>query len=549
MPIQCTKRNTEESHEPTSVLPSQRGFKLASLNINKLITHIDQLRILLAHNEIDILSINETKLNETISDNEVNISGYDIIRRDRITNGGGGVCFYVKSSINFTIRNDLNMDTLENLCLEIQKPRSKPFVVATWYRPPDSPIGIFSPFETLIGKLDSENIEYFLMGDLNCDMIATRYDNNTCKLMNITDIYGLQQLITEPTRITPTSATLIDVIYTNCPDKVVCSGVRHISISDHSIVFAYRKLSVNGMSGGHNAITYRNFRKFNRINFRNDIASHCWDHIYNSTDPNQMWLQWKCSFLSIVNKHAPLRTMRVRTRSSPWITSELKKRMHDRDILKIKASKSNDSNDWSLFKKQRNIVNSEIRLAKQAYYQNSFNKHTGDSKKTWQTINELTSRKSGKKSVTSLKVNGVSITNPTVLSNQFNNHFATIGPELASNIDSSNSDGYQKYLTGTDKRFQLHPTSTNKVLSLLNRLNRSKAAGLDKISARLIRECADLICIPIRDIFNQSISQGIFPDDWKCAKVTPLFKQGDRDDLNNYRPISVISAAGQRSPL
>ena len=60
MPIQCTKRNTEESHEPTSVLPSQRGFKLASLNINKLITHIDQLRILLAHNEKDILSINET---------------------------------------------------------------------------------------------------------------------------------------------------------------------------------------------------------------------------------------------------------------------------------------------------------------------------------------------------------------------------------------------------------------------------------------------------------------------------------------------------------
>ena len=206
MPIQCTRRNAEKSHEPTSVLPSQRGFKLASLHINKLITHIDQLRILLAHNEIYIiLSINETKLNETISDNEINISGYDIIRRDRITNGGGGVCFYVKSSINFTIRNDLNMDTLENLCLEIQKPRSKAFVVATWYRPPDSPIGIFSPFETLIGKLDSENIEYFLMGDLNCDMIATRYDNNTCKLMSITDIYGLQQLITESTRITPTS--------------------------------------------------------------------------------------------------------------------------------------------------------------------------------------------------------------------------------------------------------------------------------------------------------------------------------------------------------
>ena len=67
--------------------------------------------------------------------------------------------------------------------------------------------------------------------------------------------------------------------------------------------------------------------------------------IYNSTDPNEMWLQWKCLFLSLVNKHAPLRTMRVRMRSG------LKKRMTDRDILEIKASKPNDSGNWKLFAK------------------------------------------------------------------------------------------------------------------------------------------------------------------------------------------------------
>ena len=109
----------------------------------------------------------------------------------------------MKSSINFTIRKDLNVDTLENLSLEIQEPSCKPFVVVTWYHQ------ILPFFETVIGKLDSENTEYYLMGDSNCDMIATRYDNNAGKLMSITDIYGPQQLITEPTRITPTSATLI----------------------------------------------------------------------------------------------------------------------------------------------------------------------------------------------------------------------------------------------------------------------------------------------------------------------------------------------------
>ena len=83
------------------------------------------------------------------------------------------------------------------------------------------------------------------------------------------------------------------------------------------------------------------------------------------------------------------------------------------------------------------------------------------------------------------------------------------------------------------------------VFSLLNNLNKSKATGLDKIAAWLIRECADLICISICDIVNQPISLGIFPDDWKCARATPLFKQGDRDDLNNYRPISVISVVAK----
>ena len=128
--------------------------------------------------------------------------------------------------------------------------------------------------------------------------------------------------------------------------------------------------------------------------------------------------------------------MRVRALSSPWIMSELKKQIHTRDILKIKACKSNDPNDWTQFQKIRNIVNSEIRLPKQAYYQNSFSQYTGDSRKTWQTINILTSRKSGKSALTSLELNGVSITNPTELSNEFNNPFATIDPELSHNIDS-----------------------------------------------------------------------------------------------------------------
>ena len=67
--------------------------------------------------------------------------------------------------------------------------------------------------------------------------------------MDIADLYNLSQLINEPTRITASSATLIDHIFTNSLDRVVCSGVSHISISDHSLIYAFRKLSVGTPTG------------------------------------------------------------------------------------------------------------------------------------------------------------------------------------------------------------------------------------------------------------------------------------------------------------
>ena len=98
-----TLQTVHDVSDDTPFLPCKRGFKLASLNITSLPKHIDELRILLADKSIDVLSINETRLDETINDQDVYISGYDIIRRDRNRNGGG-VCFYIRSVISYSLR-------------------------------------------------------------------------------------------------------------------------------------------------------------------------------------------------------------------------------------------------------------------------------------------------------------------------------------------------------------------------------------------------------------------------------------------------------------
>ena len=133
------------------------------------------------------------------------------------------------------------------------------------------------------------------------------------------------------------------------------------------------------------------------------------------------------------------------------------------------------------------------------------------------------------------------------MANAFNEHFSTVGPKLANQIPSAaNGDrSCLEYLNIIDQRFCFTPTNSSQVLLLLNKLSKSKATGLDKISARLIRECADLICMSICKIFNCSLTTGVFSDDWKSAKVTPLLKQGSSSDMNNYRPISVISAVAK----
>ena len=98
--------------------------------------------------------------------------------------------------------------------------------------------------------------------------------------------------------------------------------------------------------------------------------------------------------LFCADKHAPSKTKRVRASKPPWITpSNLKKEMHKRDVLKMKAIRSIQPSDWTNFKKHRNYVNGQIKRAKVTYYHNAFHVNEGDIRNTWRVVNEVTSLK------------------------------------------------------------------------------------------------------------------------------------------------------------
>ena len=103
-----------------------------------------------------------------------------------------------------------------------------------------------------------------------------------------------------------------------------------ISVLVISLVYVFRKLSIN-FRKGHTSIMYRNFKTLNRAKFLNDIYNENWKFLDSALNPNQMWTEWKTKFLQIVDKQAPLRTKCVRSKSSLWITADLKDHMHNCD--------------------------------------------------------------------------------------------------------------------------------------------------------------------------------------------------------------------------
>ena len=244
--INCNLEQPVSSNFLTTLssIPNKRGFKMAFLNIVTLPGKINEIRHIVCNKNIDLIAFNETRLDRSIPDGLIDIDGYEVIRKDRSRNGGG-VCIYLRNSINFKVRSDLIPTELEAVCLEITKPHRKPFFVTTIYRPPNATAEFFDHLEKLIKQIDDENKEMYILGDLNCNLLEekTFFNMSTQKLYSLYELYQLSQLLKEPTRITIKSSSYIDHVVTNTPEKISQSGVLHTGISDHSLVYAIRKNS------------------------------------------------------------------------------------------------------------------------------------------------------------------------------------------------------------------------------------------------------------------------------------------------------------------
>ena len=471
-------------------------------------------------------------------------------------NTGGGVGLWVNENYSFESLPKLSIfepHIFESQFIKLKISQNKFIIVGNIYRPNTAPRADVKRFiEILNGILITihsdpelkhcQSIE--LLGDTNLDLLKYNIHCDTSCYIDTLLNHGMLPLITLPTRISNNSASLIDHISTNSRDDKFESGILISDISDHLPVFYIRHCESNNISP-----QYVKSRKVNHITipkFQTLLAETSWNDVINENRPEYAYQH----FFDIINRYMdeafPVQTIKMCNKKMsfhPWITPGIlisRKTKQKLLALKIRKPTLENINKYKMF---LSIYNKILRRAKHLYYDTKFKEYSNDMKKSWGLIREVTGRQKYRSNIPDFfRCGGNTISGSKNIANGFNDFFSSIGPELANQI-KSDGNSFSEYLgKKNDNNFTFRRVSPNLILEIAEKMKSKSSCGPDGISTKLLKLIMPQIVTPICHLFNLSFQTGYIPLQLKTAKVVPIFKSGDKNSYNNYRPISLLNS-------
>ena len=533
-PISSKKCNNKCNTNNLNVkkLSSEKGMLIACLNVRGLLNKYDQTVKLINDNDLDVFGMCETFLDHNVEYNEFAFHGYNVVCKHR-NRHGGGVLLYVKESLRFEVIEMNVCENVESVWINL-KCNSESIAIGVIYRPPSANAAYYN---SMLDQLDYVNAHYdkvIVMGDLNFNY---KFD---CELrsnpvFHIETMYNMKQLVTQPTRVTLSTSTLLDVILSNISECHTKTGVYETNISDHYMV--YTVLNYEKTKSEYNVVRFRNYKSFNVSVFIDELKS-CSainDIGWSSNMLDSKWNEFKENFIAISNKHAPVVTRRLKRRNNPWVTSEIVKLMYERDYVKKLAVKNNDADLWNRFRQLRNTVTRLLKENKRKYASEKLNECSGNSSKMWKTLKNLTGKDLKKPTPSNLSAE------------QFIDFFSSIGETTVAGIQTNSPDDnlYWKCQKSI-YNFELDKASNENVSKSLASIGNDSAMDVLEFDGKLLYLARDIICPIICKFIDASIASKYVLKDWKISRITPVYKgKGSMEDLGNYRPISVISHIGK----
>ena len=550
------KCNSISINETASILQAPKGKQISLIHTNirglQSNSHHDELKDLIVDlKSPTLVAISEINFSTKPTQN-VDISGYNFeyTPAPKSKKSYGGVGLYIEEKIPYEICTDydLNVKDCEELWLEVDHPIGihKSFLVAVLYRHPTKNMNQFAKaLEHSLDKVNSDKKMCFIAGDININLL--KHKGNAYS--NAAKSAGLYQMITEPTRITDKSRTLIDHIYANSRDMEIIPFVISAKISDHNhIGFLSQEQQRTPPE------TYHLCRRRELVDEEalddaafNQFKTSAIPHIsVNNFD--EKFVEFMSAIKSLLEQFAPLQRLsrsQRKLKRNPWMTTKLIQLIRKRNRWHNRIDTKNcPEHERERFRRFRNRTVHLISKAKAKYNERFFNRHIKDTRKTWSGLNSLLHRKKGHKSVSEI-VNsdtGNKLSDPAAIANHFNEYFCNVGPNIASSITKPVSA--RSEVRSISQSIVLEPTTKYEVEVAIHKLKSHKADGYDQIPSWFLKMISLHIGQYMAHFFNFMIENGVYPSYLKKARVVPVHKAGDRTNVTNYRPISVLPCIG-----
>ena len=453
---------------------------------------------------------------------------------------------FLKSIIAYQIRHDLCSitDTYESVFIEIDKDvfhKPRNIVVGVIYHPPDTDLIQFNDdLGDLLEKLRLEIKCCYLLGDYNVNLLNYgKHDGTTC-FVDILQAHSFVSLISRPTRVSKSFATLIDNIFTNSYSDIenTFQCLIYTDITDHyPIVHIDFNIQVCDPD---TVVIQRNFSQRNRQQFYESVASLDWQSVKSETDAQRVFSSFHSLLIKLFHKHFPNRNIRTRyTNRKSWLTQGLKDAIKTKNKLYHKYHQVKSAANEEIYKRYRNKLNHILRFAEKEHYSDLLRNCQDNIKKTWNTMKNIINKNKSRQKQSKFRLSdGTFTTDGQLISNTINEFFINIGPNLAKKIPGQNMSPVDFMGDPLVNSIFLSQVTHAEISTILNTL-KNGAPGYDEINACLLKQISHCIVDPLTHVCNLSFSEGIFPDELKLANVIPLYKADDVFAFNNYRPVSL----------
>jgi hypothetical protein len=360
--------------------------------------------------------------------------------------------------------------------------------------------------------------------------------------MNLSN--GFLQLITKATRIQGTSYSLIDHILSNSNLKTYRAGVIISDISDHFINFI--ELPTHYKHNYCKQNIKRNLSNENIERFRISLQNLNWNNVTMINDTNESFDEFWQTFQDLYVLHFPIKRTRFNKnvhRITNYMTAGLLiSRSNKNKLHKISLTQPTEINRDNYIA-YRNMYNKLIKLSKKLYFEDNIKKSEKNSKKTWDLLKEATNLNQPNAKIDKIITNGVHITDNKQMAGEFNNFFIGIGQQISESVIPTKIKP-EDYLIPVPNlpNLDFNTIGPSQIIDIIKLLAPKKSLDIDGISTDLIKKLSFELSVPLSHIFSLSLQTGNFPDRLKTSRTVPVFKAGNPESCDNYRPIALLSS-------